>query len=162
MSNYAIEDYILKYLSSDEQKIALNFITFLKDSLLLFHRDNCECWKNKIYYWVQLNDQCVCFIAIRDPDEPNNRWTVWSDDMSTEWLEKYQVDSDIKEIAWKHIDHCGQCGSCGGGRHKVIFGKEFNDVCGCTFRIDNPNLDDLNFLKKMVEIRINEIQNCHR
>jgi len=47
--------------------------------------------------------------------------------------------------------------NCGGGRRKVIFGKEFNDVCGCTFRIDNPKNDDLPFLKKMVEIRMKEI-----
>ena len=28
--------------------------------------------------------------------------------------------------------------------------KEFNDVCGCTFRIDNPKSDDLYFLKKIL------------
>ena len=39
----------------------------------------------------------------------------------------------------------------------MIFGKEFDDVCGCTFRIDNPKQEDLSFLKKMVEIRVKEI-----
>lgn len=37
--------------------------------------------------------------------------------------------------------------------------KEFDDICGCTFRIDNPRAEDLLFLKKMVEIRINEVRN---
>lgn len=69
------------------------------------------------------------------------------------------VEEEIKEIAWKQVDRCGNCGSCGGGRKKVIFGREFDGVCGCTFRVDNPGAKELLFLKKMVEIRKNEIQN---
>ena len=63
-------------------------------------------------------------------------------------LSNAPVENKVKEVAWKHIDNCGHCGSCSGGRHKVIFRKEFNDVCGCTFRIDNPTSDVLFFLKK--------------
>lgn len=158
MIELKIEDYIYRELCLDEQKIAMDFITFLKANQLTFYKDNGDYWKDKIYYWVKLKEECVCFIAINDPDEKDNQWTVWSDNMGSEWLEKYPVDNKIKEIAWKYVDHCGHCGSCGGGRHKVIFGKEFDDVCGCTFRIDNPHLTDLAFLKEMVEIRIKEIQ----
>jgi len=67
------------------------------------------------------------------------------------------VDEEVRIIGWKHISHCGYCGSCNGGRHKKIFGKIFDDVCGCTFRIDNPKYEDIAFLKKMIEIRIEEI-----
>ena len=159
MSDLSIKDYICKELALAEQQIALDFISYLEGKNLTFYKDNCDCWKDKIYYWVQLGEKCVCFIAIKDSDEPENHWTVWSDDMGSEWLEKYPVDGKTRERAYKHIDHCGHCGSCGGGRYKVIFGKEFNDVCGCTFRVDNPTSEDLLFLKKMVEIRIREIQN---
>ncbi len=161
MDELGIEEYICKELSLDEQKIALDFISFLKDNDLVFYKDNGECWKDKIYFWVKSDnerDECICFIAIKDPDEKNNHWTVWSDDMSSECFARYNVDSEIKELAWKKIDHCGHCGSCGGGRRKVIFGKTFDGVCGCTFRVDNPSWDDLSFLKKMVEIRIEEIK----
>lgn len=41
---------------------------------------------------------------------------------------------------------------------KNIFGKIFDDVCGCTFRIDNADKNDLPFLKKMIELRISEIR----
>lgn len=78
--------------------------------------------------------------------------------MDSECFEDCTDFEKIKETAWKHIDRCGHCGSCGGGRHKVIFGKEFNDVCGCTFRVDNPDPEDLMFLEKMAEIRKKEIQ----
>ena len=143
-----IKDYIAKELSPAEQKIALDFVSYLEDNDLVFYKDNGDCWRDKIYYWVKLDERCVCFIAIKDPDEIENHWTVWSDDMGSEWLETHPVDGRIKELAWSHVSHCGYCGSCGGGRRKIIFGKEFGDVCGCTFRIDNPTSDDLSFLKK--------------
>ena len=158
MSELNIKDYINRELSLSDREIALKFVRFLEDKNLTFYKDNCDCWKDKIYYWVKLEDNCVCFIAVNDPDEADNRWTVWSDDMGSERLEKSPYAAEINETAWKHVDHCGNCGSCGGGRHKVIFGKEFNDVCCCTFRIDNPDSDDLLFLEKMTEIRIKEIQ----
>ncbi len=158
MSELNIKDYINRELSLSDREIALKFVRFLEDKNLTFYKDNCDCWKDKIYYWVRLEDKCVCFIAVNDPDEADNRWTVWSDDMGSERLEKSPYAAEINETALKHVDHCGNCGSCGGGRHKVIFGKEFNDVCCCTFRIDNPDSDDLLFLEKMTEIRIKEIQ----
>ena len=72
-------------------------------------------------------------------------------------LQDYPIENELREIAWKHVDTCGNCGSCGGGRKKNIFGKEFDRVCVYTFRIDNPDERDLLFMKKMVEIRKEEI-----
>lgn len=157
MTELSIKDYIYRELSADEQEIAMDFVRFLEADNMTFFKDNCECWKDKIYYWVKLDDECICFIAIKDPDEKENHWTVWSADMGSEWLGNSLVEKTIKELGWKHVDHCGHCGSCSGGRRKVIFGKEFSDVCGCTFRVDNPTAEDLEFLKKMVEIRRREI-----
>ena len=76
--------------------------------------------------------------------------------MGSKWLEDIPADEEIKELAWKHVDLCGSCGSCSGGTRKVIFGKEFDKVCGCTFRIDNPNSEDLKFMKIMVQIPYHE------
>ena len=157
MVDFSIEYYIQRELSLDEQKVALEFVRFLKENHLGFYKDNGAYWKDKIYYWVKQENDFVCFIAIKNPDEESNHWTIWSADMDSEWFEKEAISDEIKETAWKYVDHCKDCGSCGGGRRKVIFGKEFNDVCGCTFRIDNPRMEDMQFLKKMVEIRMKEI-----
>lgn len=157
MVELSIEDYIHRELSSEEQEVAMSFVCFLRDNHLSLYKDNCAYWKDKVYYWVKLDNECVCFVAIKNPDEENNHWTVWSADMGSQWLEKDFVDSDIMEAAWTYVDHCRHCGSCGGGRHKIIFGKEFDDVCGCTFRIDNPKHEDMSFLKEMVRIRMKEI-----
>ena len=156
MNELNIKDYIRRELPTDDRDIAL------EENHMTFYKDNCDCWKDKIYYWVKYGEKCVCFIAINDPDEPENRWTVWSDDMESELLEKYPVDNEVKERAWQHIDHCGNCGSCGGERRKVVFGREFDKVCGCTFRADNPAFDDLPFLKIMAEIRIKEIEDADK
>ncbi len=158
MQELSIEEYIDRELSSEEQYVAKDFICYLKEKNLVFYKDNCEYWKDKIYYWVKFGNDCICFISIKNPDEKSNHWTVWSADMGSEWLEDNSIDSEVKQLAWKYVDHCGHCGSCGGGRRKVIFGKEFDDVCGCTFRVDNPKYGDLVFLKRMVEIRMKEIK----
>ena len=155
--NKTIIDYIDENLNGDAKQTALDFVNFLNSKQLTFYKDVCDCWKDKIYYWVKFNDECVCFIAIADPEEPQNLWTVWSDE--SKLYEDYIVDEEIKTIAWKNIDLCGNCSSCGGGQSKKVFGKTFARVCGCTFRIDNPTAKDTPFLEKMVEIKINDICN---
>lgn len=63
----------------------------------------------------------------------------------------YSQQIDIKIIAWKYIDLCGHCGSCCGAKRKTNLGKDFDGVCGCTFRVDNPNMNKLPFLKRIFE-----------
>ena len=133
-----IETYIEEHLSGNMKQTAMDFVKHLRKNDLTFYRDTCGCWKDKIYY----------------PDEPNNLWTVWSDDSST--YEDASVSDEIKNVGWQYVDHCGNCGSCGGGKEKVIFGRRFPSVCGCTFRIDNAKQEDLTFLKTMVDLRIKE------
>lgn len=152
-----IENYIMSELTWNDQNVALDFVAYLREWNLTFIKDN-GYWKDKIYYLVKYKDSCVCFIAIKDPDEPENRWTVWSDNMSSDILAEYSIGDDIKKIAWEHVDLCGNCGSCGGGSRKNIFGRDFERVCGCTFRFDNPGENELCFMKTMVEIRMHELR----
>lgn len=151
-----IENYVYENLTDEAQQTALEFIHYLRTNELDLVRDN-GYWKDKIYYLIKFRNECVCFVAMKDPDEPKNLWTIWSDDSKA--YEGSSVEEDIKNIAWKYVDHCGSCGSCEGGEHKIVFGRAFEGVCGCTFRIDNPKASDLPFLKKMVELRKNEILN---
>lgn len=151
-----IENYVEENLTDEAQQTALEFINYLRTNEFEFIKDN-DYWKDKIYYLIKFRNECVCFIAIKDPDEPKHLWTIWSDDSKV--YEDSSVEEDIKKIAWKYVDHCGNCGSCGGGKTKIVFGKSFEKVCGCTFRVDNPKSSDLPFLKKMVELRKNDIIN---
>ena len=144
-----IEDYIDENLIDEAKTVALEFVTFLRNNNIEFYKDNGPCWKDKIYYWLKYDENCVAFIVINDLDEPENLWTVWSDDSAV--FKNDIIDEEINNIAWNHVDFCGHCGSCSGGKKKIIFGKEFDGVCGCTFRVDNPKRSDLPFLKKMIE-----------
>lgn len=148
-----IEDCLKENLSAEEYIISLKLIAFCKGNGLEFVKDNAY-WKDKNYFYVKNKENCVLYISIKDPDEPENRWTIWTDDIGDDLLNRLVVDDTLKEIAWQRIDHCGSCGSCGGGRHKIFFGNEFNDVCGCTFRFDNPNADDLMLIEKVIKMQI--------
>jgi 7-cyano-7-deazaguanine synthase in queuosine biosynthesis len=57
------------------------------------------------------------------------------------------------------LDICDNCGGCGNpsGSHKTIFGTEFDNVCITTFRFDNPNAEEIECAKKLIEIRIKDI-----
>lgn len=109
--------------------------------------------KDKIYYWCRYNEHCVAFIAIKDYDEPDNLWTVWSG--HTESFSDETINDEIKQVALSHIDF----GCCGSNKPIKVFGIIYEGVCGTTFRIDNPTMKDLPFLKKMVELGIRDVIN---
>ncbi len=150
-----IEREISENLTGEMRETALKFTAFLKSHGLMFHRDRSGDWAEKIYYWVRSDKNCVCFIAVKDPDEPENAWTVWSDDSAA--YEEPLGDAETSEIGLKYVNRCEKCGACGGGRVKTVFGKRISGVCMCTFRVDNADLNGLPFLKTMVELRLNEI-----
>ena len=152
-----IENYVEENLTGEARQTALEFIDYLRTNEYEFIKDN-GYWKDKIYYLIKFRDECVCFVAIKDPDEPENLWTIWSDDSRA--YEDDSVEEDIKSIAWQYIDYCVNCGSCGGGKHKIVFGKNFEKVCRCTFRVNNPKANDLSFLKKIVDLRKKNILNA--
>ncbi len=147
-----IENYINEKLTNETKIIALELVAFAERIGIEFYKDNSLCWKDKIYFWLKFQGNCVAFIAIKDPDEPDNMFTIWSGNSKA--FESADIDDKMKRIAWKHIDYCDNCGSCNGGKRKIVFGKAFYRVCGCTFRIDNPTVNDLPFLKKMIELSL--------
>ena len=94
-----IYDYINWKLEDADRENASELIHFLEDKQMSFYKDNSVCWKDKIYYWIKYGETCVAYISIKDPDEKNIRWTVWSDDVNSEWLEQNCVNDKIKIIA---------------------------------------------------------------
>jgi len=150
-----IEAIIAASLSGEQQQTAAAFAAYLRSCGAEFIRDT-GYWKDKIYFLVRAAGDYVCYIAIRDPDEPENLWTVWSDD--TPSYETAAPSEEIAQTAWRYVDRCGHCGSCAGGRPKTVFGRRFDGVCGCTFRIDNAGADTLPFLREMADLRIADLR----
>lgn len=155
MHEKEIEGYISETLTGTTQKSALEFASHLRVNEMEFERCQNGYWQDKLYWFVKYKTEYVCFILINGYKE--KEWTIWSDDSSSNCFEDFPLDENLKEIAWENVDLCGNCGSCSGGTYKKIIGKEFDNVCGTTFRFANPNVLALEFIKKMVVIRKNDI-----
>lgn len=159
-----IENAIREVLSGDMQQNALAFTACLRAHGMQFERGG-GYWADKLYWLVQYQGEYVCFILLNGPDsdETCNTWTVWSDDSGSNWYEDSPLDEHLKEIGWEHVDICENCGGCGqpGGSDKCLWGKMFHNVCITTMRFINPDAGTLAFLKKMVEIRKNDILKKH-
>ena len=138
-----IETYIDENLCGETKQTALVFVEYLKENGLTFYRDTCDCWKDKIYYWVKLGNECVCFIAIADPDEPNNLWTVWSDDCKA--YEDASVSDQIKNVGSQYVDHCGNCGSCGVGKKKSFSERVFREFVDAPLELTTLNRGSYRF-----------------
>jgi hypothetical protein len=157
-----METTIRTILNGDSQEIALDFATHLRSLKTKFERGG-GYWADKNYYVARYNGEAVCFILING-DEINGEplgWVIWSDDSPHNSYANAPLHTQTKEIAWQHVDICGNCGGCGnpGGSCKMIFGKEFDKVCITTFRFDNPNAEEVECAKKLAEIRIEDIMN---
>jgi len=158
MIEQSIENCIIEILSKDIQNFALDFIAYFRTNEMIFKRGK-GYWEDKFYFMVKYQNEFICFILIGDSENRGIPWIIWSDSSDSsdsQWYENTSLDERIKEIAFQNIDFCGKCSpnsSCYGGTHKMIFGKEFDNVCVTTFRFDNPNVESLECVKKMVELR---------
>ena len=158
-----IEQHIHEALAGNAQRLALDFAAYLRNQGMQFERGT-GYWEDKRYWYVKYKETYVCFIlvngfgAVRHMEEPEG-WIIWSDDYDSDLFANYPLDERTKEIAWNHADICGNCGGCGspGGSCKTIFRKEFDNVCIATFRFDNPNVDEVECAKKLVELRKSDI-----
>ena len=159
MSEQKIEYFINKILIGDAQKNALEFVAYLKVNEMLFERGG-GYWEDKFYWYVKYANETVCFVLIgseEKPKEKSDSWSIWSDDSDSNGFGDFPLDEQTKEIAWKHVDFCGHCGSCSGGTSKMIFGREFNNVCRTTMRFNTPDVETVEGMKKIFEIRKNDI-----
>jgi hypothetical protein len=159
MPEQTIENFIAEILTGDAQKNVLEFVAYLRAIEMQFERGK-GYWEGKLYWMVKYKKEYVCFILIGSEEKPGpGPLTIWSDDSDSNWFEDFPLDECIKEVAWKNVDICGNCGGCGnpGGTHKTVFGKEFDNVCRTTLRFTNPDAEALECVKKMVEIRKNDI-----
>ncbi len=160
MPEPGIEKFINEVLTGETQKNALEFAAFLSANQMLFVRGK-GYWDDKLYWMIKYKDEYVCFILINGSgtEEKFAPLTIWSDDSDSNWYGNFPLDEHTKEIVWKNVDICGNCGGCHnpGGSCKMIFGKEFSNVCRTTLRFINPDIEALRCVKKMVEIRKNDI-----
>ena len=151
----ALRQVLQDKLSGDRLDAARQFSEFLEESELEIKKDQSLFWREKQYYHVTYRDSFVCYLSIADPDDAGCDWTVFS--VNSPSYASADVSEDLRGVAWRHVDLCRYCGSCGGGRPRTVFGRRFDEVCGCTFRVDNAGTAELPFLREMVRLRMQDI-----
>lgn len=158
MDKQEIEDIILDTFTGEEQKNLLAFVGFLRASGMDFERGG-GYWSEQQYYMVRYQGQSVCYLLLNGTgDEASlSPLTIWTDDSGSRWLERPCPDQEVRERAWSHVDHCAHCGSCRGGTCKVIFGREFRDVCRTTLRFVRPDARTLASIQRLVAMRREDI-----
>ncbi len=154
-----VEESILETLAGERRQNALVFFAYLSADGMRFERGK-GYWEDKYYWRVRYRDEVVCFVLINGTkckSEPEG-WMIWSDDSGSKGYEGYPLDERTREIAWQHVDFCGNCGGeCHPGVRKTVFGRDFDHVCRTTLRFVNPDAEALACAMKMMEIRKNDI-----
>ena len=142
------------------KKDTLDFLLFLKDSGTESER-LYGYWKNKFYWMVSYQKECVCYILFNGYGEERQfaPLTVWTDDSDSACYENVLLRKELKRIALNHIDYCLNCGSCSGGTDRMLFGESYPSVCRTAMRFINPNQADFQLLKMILKERMKYIEN---
>ena len=143
MSKQRIEDTIKNVLSGDAAKNALDFAEYLKANELTVNGPE-----------ISYNGAAVCYMHLDAAEEYPSPWTIWSEGDYSKEHKDVQIADHIKEIAWAHVNTCGDCGAgCSPGKRKSIFGKEFDNVCNADMAFYIPNAETMKCVKKLLEMK---------
>jgi len=142
-----IEDVINTTLTGQAQQSALEFIAYVKAAGVFSIKQHDE---NDSSGWV-IHD--LCFMLITGADDFPGPWTIFMG--ATNLGENCgNVSEDVKEFAWKHVSPCGSCGGeCAPGVSSIVFGKEFANTCQGNLLFNNPSLEAVEFIKKIIDVR---------
>lgn len=139
--NPVVEEAIRNTLNGDALRNALSFIAFMKENGI-----TCEPAEG---IWVY-EDGCVLYMdgAANMPGP----WTIWAEFGTDD--DGDSVDGRLKEVAWAHINPCGNCG-CGNqpGSRKTVFGREFDHICTSTLVFHNPDAGTLESIKQLALLK---------
>jgi len=147
MKNY--EDAVRDVLNGSAQENALDFAAFLDSKGISLESLNDTMWR------AGLGDECICYMHIDGAANMPGPWTVWPDGSYDSVPNCSTIDERTKDLAWAHVNICGSCGgACSPGMQKVIFGKQFDNVCNSVMAFCNPDAEGLKCLKELIEWKI--------
>jgi len=152
MSDKRIEDVISSVLTGDTQKNALEFIAHIR---AIGDAENFSITAHDESGFVISN---MGYMMVNGSDDFPGPWTIWVEANNLGEHSKTPADENIKEFAWSHVSPCGSCGGkCSPGTSTKIFGKVFENVCQNYLMFTNPNTDAVDYMKKIADIRKNDI-----
>ena len=140
-----IEEGTKKSLSGDRLVNALDFITYLKNGGRTWDFE----WHPEFYYL----DELTCLISFQEAG-----WNIccWQHEDDIYELDDFPVDESVKEFARAKVWKCISCGGCdvpGGGRRTIFGEKHDSGVCCNVFQFINPGGEELEKIKKLMELQ---------
>jgi len=144
LNTKSFEETIVNILEGKTRENALAFAAFLKASNMITGENHgTVVYQGNVLAWMHMGGK---------PEMPGP-WTIWPD-LDGSVPEGFAFDAAMKEIAWKHVNICGNCGSeCAPGSRKTIYGKEFDNVCGAILAFTDPDCETLECVKNLLELR---------
>jgi len=130
-------------------KNALDFAEYLKANEMIYTGIHCE---------IHYKDKCACYIYFDASCKFHSPWSIWTEGDYDSEHDDVSISECMKEIAQANVWHCLRCGNpCSPGKRAVIFGKEFENVCNAIMMFRNPDGETLECVKKLVDMRKNDI-----
>jgi hypothetical protein len=152
------EEYIKENLIGDTQQNALNFVRHLA-SIGMTSGGSANDGQF-IYKGVKVCNTYFGNSKYTGYPEP---WTIWTEGEYSEEIESIPFNDRMKEIAWANVHNCDEnCPNrntwCSAGQRKIIFGREFDNVCVSVMGFTNPDTEAVECTKKLMEIRKHTIE----
>ena len=143
--NKTIESNLKENLSGELLVNALDFVSYLK-SIGMTTDDS-----NRFYYKGEL----MC-ILVNFKDEKNPFGMLFICDCPIYEHDGFPIDESVKSFAQKNIqkcrgDKCG-CDHKERGATKMVFGKEYNNLCSSEIIFTNPDAEAVEKIKVLMEL----------
>ena len=132
-NNKTIEDSMKEVLGGELLENALNFVAHLKKSGMTLDG-------NRFYYKGEM--MCV-IIWKKDENNPNGEWFIC--DCPLHEHDGFPIDESVVKYAQASVSKCRNCGCSheARGATKLIFGKEYDNLCSSEIAFINPNAEEM-------------------
>ena len=155
-----IEKGLKTKLSGDILKNALDFLAFLRTN-----KFSVNTYNDNEGEFAYLGEE-VCYFNF---DEHNLRIFGADCDIYDYEHEDLYADEQFIELVRSSVQHCGyydpnkncNCGEPKENR-RMIFGKEYANLCKCPICFHNPATESFKHIKKLVEIRKHNLDDKKR
>ena len=149
-----IIEKIMEKNDEDTRKSIAKFFTYLEENEMIINGTHEMSWydvnyKGKRVCRLSLDEECVNFLI------------SIVGDYHTEYRD-IPINEHMKQIAWENVTSCynwvcSNSNKCGMGRTKMIFNKKFDNVCRYVMTFSDINIENLECVKKLLEMRKNDI-----
>ena len=146
-------EYIKENLTGDTQQNALNFVQYLVSIGITAGgsvNDGEFIYKGK--------KVCNTYFGNSKYSGYPEPWTIWTAGEYSKEVESVPFNDRMKEIAWANIHYCDDnCPNkktwCSAGQRKVIFDREFDNICVSVIGFTDPDAEAVECAKKLMEMK---------